>query len=59
MLLVYICTNTQTHTHTHTHIYIYIYIFKSNWGPHSHVLVPYMFSDESNKLETYTNVRTK
>ena len=27
--------------------------------PHSDGLVPHMFSDESNKLETYTFVRTK
>ena len=33
--------------------------FESNWVPHSHSLVLYMFSDESNRLEKYTYVRNK
>ena len=31
----------------------------THWVPHSHSLGPHRFSDESNKLETYTYVRTK
>ena len=30
-----------------------------HWVPHSYGLVPHMFSDKINKLETYTYVRTK
>ena len=33
--------------------------FKSHGVSHSQGLVPYMFSDESNKLETYMYVKTK
>ena len=33
--------------------------FKSHWVLHSHGLVLHMFSDKSNKLETYTYVRMK
>ena len=31
----------------------------SHWVSHSHSLVPHMFSNENNKLETYMYVRTK
>ena len=33
--------------------------FKSHCVPYQQGLVPYMFTDESNKPETYTYVRTK
>ena len=33
--------------------------FESYWMPSSYGLVPHVFSDESNKLEAYTYVRTK
>ena len=33
--------------------------FEPHWVPHTYGLVPHTFSDESNKLETYTYVRTK
>ena len=33
--------------------------FESQWVPHSYSLRPHMFSDESNKLKTYTYERMK
>ena len=34
-------------------------VFESHWVPHSHDLATHMFSYESNKLETYTYIKTK
>ena len=37
----------------------YTSYFESHWVPYSYCLRSHMFSDESNKLETHTNVKTK
>ena len=42
-----------------TEIHLHKSKVKSQWVSHSDALAAYMFSDESNKLETYMYLRTK
>ena len=65
-------SSLETHNRRTIYIYIYIYMYIENHSNCKHKWVqvslissltcpcaPYMVSDESNKLETYTYVRTK
>ena len=60
-------TDIHAHTYMHRHILIYAHIRPTNqhervgvsWVLYSYDLVPHMFSDKSNKMETYTNVGKK
>ena len=52
------------HLYIHTHTYIfysqtYTSEFQSHWVPYLYGLVSDMFSDESNKLKTYTYIKVK